>query len=77
MLKIFTLPSTIQDIGEALSQQHERGKLENHHCFLKVLSNIRFLARRGLPLRGDESEAESNFLQLFRFWGEGDPKVLD
>ena len=77
MLKIFTLPSTTEDIGEALSRQHEQGKLENHHCFLKVLSNIRFLARQGLPLRGDGNEAESNFLQLFRLWGEDDPKVLD
>jgi len=47
------------------------------HCFLKVLSNIRFLACQGLPLRGDGNEAESNFLQLFRLRGEDDPKVLD
>ena len=77
VLKIFTLPSTTKDIGEALSQQHEQGKLENRHCFLKVLSNIRFLACQGLPLRGDGNEAESNFLQLFRLRGEDDPKVLD
>jgi len=69
--------SGAKDIGEALSQQHEQGKLENRHCFLKVLSNIRFLACQGLPLRGDGNEAESNFLQLFRLRGEDDPKVLD
>ena len=71
MLKIFTLHSANQDIGEALSQQHEQGKLENRHCFLKVLSNIRFLVHQGLPLRVMEME------KLFRLRGEDDHKVLD
>jgi len=75
VLKFFTLPSTTQDIGEALSQHHEQGKLEKHHCFLKVLFNIRFLACQGLPLWGDGNEAESNFLQLICLWGEDEKKI--
>ncbi len=31
---------------------------------LKVLQNIRFLARQGLPLRGGDSDADSHFIQL-------------
>ncbi len=36
--------------------------------FIKILQNIRFFARQGLPLRS-HGEAESNFLQLFRLRG--------
>ena len=31
---------------------------------LKIVENVKFLARQGLPLRGDESEENSNFNQL-------------
>ena len=74
VLKIFTLPSTTKDIGEALSRQHEQGMLENRHCFLKVLSNIRFLARQGLPLRGDGNEAPGFYLAVC--WGIQNVTVL-
>ena len=49
--------------------------------FLKVLSNIRFLAQQGLPLRGhgdhesDETESDSNFVQLMKLRGEDDSRI--
>lgn len=75
--KIFTLPSTTEDIGEALSKQHKQEKLERRHCFLKILASIRFLARQGLALRGDDTEDNSNFIQLLKLQGEDDPKLLE
>lgn len=42
---------------------------------LKLLSNIRFLARQGLPLQGHADETDSNVSQLFRLRGEDDPRT--
>ena len=77
VLKIITLPSTTQNVGEILSSQLKLEKLERRHCFLKILSNIRYLARQGMALRGDGSEIDSNFNQLLRLRGEDNPKVLE
>ena len=77
LLKIFTLPSTTRDIGETLSSQHRQEKLDNRCCFLTILSNTRFLAHQGLPLRGDGTEADSNFIQLFHLRGEDNPNYLN
>ncbi len=52
VLKMVTLPSSTKNVDEALSTQLRKEKLERRQCFLKVLSNVRFLARQGLPLRG-------------------------
>ena len=42
---------------------------------LKVLSNIKFLARQGLPLRRHGDESDSNFLQLLKLRGEDDARI--
>ena len=52
--------------------QHAQQKLECRQCVLKLLSNVRFLARQGLPLRGDGNECDSNYLQLLN-----DSRVFD
>ena len=71
VLKIVTLPSSTKNVAECLSTQLKREKLERRQCFLKVLSNIRFLARQGLALRGHgDHESNSNFLQLMKLSGE-------
>ena len=75
VLKIVNIPATTQDIAESLSAQQRREKLNRRQCFLKLLSNIRFLARQGLPLRGHGDETDSNFYQLFRLRGEDDPRI--
>ena len=74
-MKMVTLPATTADIGESLSVRHKQEKLERRQCFLKVLSNIRFLARQGLPLRGHGDESDSNFIQLMKLRGQDDSRI--
>ena len=62
--------SSNTDIAELLSTQHAREKEQNRNYFLKILSSIRYLARQGLPLRGDGSDKDSNFYQLMLLRGE-------
>ena len=57
--------------------QHAQQKLECRQCFLKLLSNVRFLARQGLPLHGDGDECDSNYLQLLKLRGEDNSRVFD
>ena len=65
------LPSQIQgDIGEILSHEHEEEKGTNRKMFLLILEVIRFLVRQGLPLRGNDDDAESNFIQLLHLHGK-------
>ena len=64
MLKTITLPATTGNVGEMLSSQLAKQRLERRKCFLKLLSNVRFLARQGLAFRGDGNESDSNFMQL-------------
>ena len=66
VLRMITLPTTTQSVDECLSTEHQREKLERRQCLLKFLSNIQFLARQGLPLRGYGSGIHSNFIQLLK-----------
>ena len=73
--KIVTLPSTVRDVGEMLSSEHKQEKLKRQHMLLKIISNIRFLARQALPLRGDGNKCDSNFMQLLLL-SSGDDKQI-
>ena len=75
MLKMVTLPATTRDIGETLSQQHRDEKQCNRQCFLRILSNIKFLSRQGLPFRGSGDGSDSNFLQLIKLREIDYPKL--
>ena len=80
VLKMVTLPSSTRNVAESLSSRLRKEKLERRQCFLKVLSNIRYLARQGLPLRGHgdpetQTESESNFAQLMKLRGEDDSRI--
>ena len=74
---IITLPGTTTDIGEQLSQQHQREKEQNRKMLMKIVSSLKYLARQGLPIRGDGNEIDSNFTQLLKLKGEDDPSILD
>ena len=63
------------DIGEILSKQHALEKSSNRIYLLKVLSSLRFLARQGLPLRGDGDERDSIFYQPLLLHGEDDSTI--
>ena len=41
------LPSTCPDVGEMLSSQLAQEREENRECLLKIISNLKFLARQG------------------------------
>ena len=73
--KMITLPSSCPDVAEMLSREHAEQKKDNRQCLLKILSNLRFLARQGIALRGDGDEKESNFIQLLKLRGNDDPKI--
>ena len=69
VLKMVTLPSLTQNVAECMSNSLKKEKLDLRQCLLKVLSNIRYLARQGLPLRGHvdpetQIESESIFCSL-------------
>ena len=40
------------DVVDMVSSEAEKQRFKNRQMLLKILTNIRFLARQGLPLRG-------------------------
>ena len=78
VMKMITLPATTSDVGELLSSQLAKERLKRRKCLLKLLSNARFLARQGLPFRGDGEECcDSNFMRLIHLRAEDDDKLVD
>lgn len=67
---------TTKDVAEQLSSQHEAEKMVRRRNLLKILSSVRFLARQGLPLRGDGNDENSNLYQLLILRGQDDPELL-
>ena len=41
------LPRTCPDVGEMLSSHQAQEKKEDRACIIKILSNLKFLARQG------------------------------
>lgn len=77
VLKVETLPRTCGDIGEIVSKKHAEEKSDNRDCLRKILSSIRFLARQGLPLRGDSDESDGNYIQILKVRGEDDSRMIE
>ena len=58
------LPQQVMgNIGEMLSNEAKEERAINRKVFLTVIQNISFLARQGLPLRG-QGDIASNFHKL-------------
>ncbi len=72
-----TLPASTGNIAEILSREVMKEKEQNRSMLLKIISSIRFLARQGLPLRGDGKEEDGNFMQVLKLKGEDDPLIND
>ena len=70
-----TLPKTTMDVGTMLSQNYAKELIENREVLKKIIACVKFLARQGLPLRGDGDEKDGNFLQLLKFQGEQDDVI--
>ena len=77
VLKTVTIPASCRDIGETLSSQVAKEKLDKRQCFLKLISSIRFLARQAVPIRGDGDESNSNYMQLLKLRGEDDEQIFE
>ena len=75
-VEIHELPKKTGDIGEKLSSEHKNEKELNREMFRRILQNIRYLARQGLPLRAHDDGANSNFMQLLRLRAFDCPHVL-
>ena len=67
---LFTKPDACGDISAQLSTTSCEGRSINRMNLLKILSNVKFLARQALPLRGHGSAEDSNFTQLYILWEE-------
>jgi len=75
---VIRIPATTEDVGELLNEKHAEEKAVARQSLLKILSNIRFLARQALPMRGDgKGEPNSNSNQLYRLRGEDSPFLLE
>ena len=60
-----TFHATTKDAGEHISSAREEDNANNRKGIMEMLSNIRFLGRPGIPLRGDGVGNNSNFTQIF------------
>lgn len=77
---MITLPVTTRNVSECLSAAVVEERKTNRACFMKLLASIKFLARQGLPLRGDGiGEVDGNLNQLLqlRISEESDSKLAD
>ena len=72
---VVTLPATTSDVGELLNSCHKREKEVACDILQIILSSVRFLARQGLALRGNNSDAESNLLQLLKLRSKECPQL--
>ena len=71
--EVAALTNKFPDIGKTLSDFHAVEKANNRQMFLAILSNIRYLARQGIPFRGKEDKG--NFDQLLKRCRESDSRV--
>ena len=62
---LFTIPNACGDISAQLSTMLNEKRLVNWQNLLKILSNVKFLARQALLFRGNGSGEDSNFTQLY------------
>ena len=53
----------------------EKSDNDNRQCLLRILSNIRFLSRQVLALRGDGNKIDSNVMQILKLGSLDDPRI--
>ena len=71
----------MENAAEIVSEPYEKKRATSRKMLLPVLSNIRYLTRQSLPIRGNwnnetKAEEDSNFSQLIKLKSEEDPKIL-
>ena len=75
-VEIHELPKKTGDVGEKLSTEHKKEKELNREMLRRILQNVRYLACQGLPFRGHDDGANSNFIQLLHLRSFDCPGVL-
>ena len=75
-VEIHELPKKTGDVGEKLNTEHKKEKELNREMFRRILQNVCYLSRQGLPLRGHDDGSNSNFIQLLRLRSFDYPDVL-
>ncbi len=65
---IIKIPATTKPIGVHLSQEYAAEQAKRRKALLKIMSNIRFLARQSLPLRGHGNDEDGNLYQLLTLY---------
>ena len=81
--RLCNIPSSVKGcVGELISTKHALEKYHSRRILLKILRNVRYLARQALPLRGDwrknqKSEADSNIYQLLQLRCDEDPSIVE
>ena len=66
--------TSMRPIDELMYSAIVQSKQEKKAMLMKLLQNIKFLARQGLPLRGDQGQG--NFDQLILLRAEDDPSTF-
>ena len=64
-VRLNTIPEACGDIADQMSTAINNERSTNRQNLLQILSNVRFLTRQALPLRGHGSGEDSNFMQLY------------
>ena len=72
---MITLPATTSDIDDLLSASYASQKQANREYLLKIIQNVKFLARQGLAFRGDGDEKDSNFIHILQLRAIDDPTI--
>ena len=63
------------NIQEMSCEKIKSNMQEYRKCLLKIIETLQFLGRQGLPLRGDASDENSNFVQLLKLRCRDFPKL--
>ena len=69
------IPETTRDVGEMLSSSLAAEKTANRQVLLRISKSILFLAKQGIPLHGDGTEEDGNFMQLLKLRSIDHPNI--
>ena len=81
------IPKTTANVGDMISSEYAKQKLQNRAMLLIILSSIRYLSRQGIALRGryksgDDDighvggEPDSNVVQLLKLRAQDIPQLM-
>ena len=57
------------------SEGHKAKMKEKRQCLIKIIESLQYLGRQGLALRGDQSDEDSNFVQLLKLRSKKSSKL--